>query len=100
MAGDDEAAKQVVSTLLVDLGFEPLDAGRRTHSPPNAALEPFAMVCINQALMRGHGRTGRLRRSPEGPTFYDGEKLLGLLRRDWTSSFPRFDFTLKFGKEA
>jgi predicted dinucleotide-binding enzyme len=45
MAGDDEDAKRVVSTLLADLGFEPL-----------RLLEPLAMTWINQALLRGHGR--------------------------------------------
>jgi predicted dinucleotide-binding enzyme len=53
MAGDDEDAKQVVSTLLAELGFEPLDAGALRRA---RLLEPLAMVWINQALMRGHGR--------------------------------------------
>ena len=53
MAGDDEDAKRVVSTLLADLGFEPLDAGPLHRA---RLLEPLAMVWINQALLRGHGR--------------------------------------------
>jgi predicted dinucleotide-binding enzyme len=53
MAGNDQAAKADVATLLVDLGFEPLDAGDITRS---RLLEPFAMVWINQALLRGKGR--------------------------------------------
>jgi predicted dinucleotide-binding enzyme len=38
---------------LHDLGFEPLDAGDITKS---RFLEPFAMVWINQAILRGKGR--------------------------------------------
>ena len=53
MAGNDEAAKAAVAKLLVDLGFDPLDAGDITRS---RLLEPFAMVWINQALLRGKGR--------------------------------------------
>ena len=53
MAGDDEEAKRTVGTLLADLGFEPLDAGPLHRA---RLLEPLAMVWINQALMRGHGR--------------------------------------------
>jgi len=53
MAGNDAAAKASVSTLLTDLGFEPLDAGDITKS---RILEPFGMVWINQALFRGKGR--------------------------------------------
>ena len=53
MAGDDEDAKRTVATLLADLGFEPLDAGPLHRA---RLLEPLAMVWINQALMRGHGR--------------------------------------------
>ena len=33
MAGDDEDAKRVVSTLLADFGFEPLDAGASASGP-------------------------------------------------------------------
>ena len=53
MAGDDDTAKATVATLLRDLGFEPLDAGDITKA---RFLEPFAMVWINQAILRGKGR--------------------------------------------
>ena len=54
MAGDDGEAKAMVGTVLTDLGFEPLDAGDITKS---RLLEPFGMVWINQALLRGKGRS-------------------------------------------
>ena len=47
------AAKASVSALLTDLGFEPLDAGDLTKA---RLLEPFGMLWINQALVRGKGR--------------------------------------------
>jgi 8-hydroxy-5-deazaflavin:NADPH oxidoreductase len=53
MAGNDETAKAAVAGLLTDLGFEPLDAGDLARA---RILEPFAMVWINQALLRGKGR--------------------------------------------
>ncbi len=53
MAGDDQDAKQIVHDLLSDIGFEPLDAGGIEKA---RLLEPFALVWINQALARGHGR--------------------------------------------
>lgn len=53
MAGNDDAAKGAVAQLLADLGFDPLDAGDITKS---RLLEPFGMVWINQALIRGKGR--------------------------------------------
>jgi 8-hydroxy-5-deazaflavin:NADPH oxidoreductase len=53
MAGNDAQAKALVATVLTD-GFEPLDAGDITKS---RLLEPFGMVWINQALLRGKGRT-------------------------------------------
>ncbi len=53
MAGDDAQAKEIVAALLSDLGFEPLDAGDLTKA---RLLEPYAMVWINQALIRGKGR--------------------------------------------
>jgi len=53
MAGDSDAAKARVATLLGDLGFEPLDAGDLAKA---RLLEPFGMVWINQALARGKGR--------------------------------------------
>ena len=53
MAGNDGAAKELVARVLRDLGFDPLDAGDLTKA---RLLEPFAMVWINQALLRGKGR--------------------------------------------
>jgi predicted dinucleotide-binding enzyme len=53
MAGDDPEAKSIVAAVLTDLGFEPLDAGDMTKA---RLLEPFGMVWINQALLRGKGR--------------------------------------------
>jgi predicted dinucleotide-binding enzyme len=53
MAGDSDLAKTDVARLLADLGFDPLDAGDITRS---RLLEPFGMVWINQALLRGKGR--------------------------------------------
>ena len=53
MAGDDDAAKAAVARLLDDLGFEPMDAGGIARA---RLLEPFAMIWINQALLRGKGR--------------------------------------------
>jgi predicted dinucleotide-binding enzyme len=53
MAGNDAAAKATVATLLADLGFDPMDAGDITKA---RLLEPFAMVWINQAILRGKGR--------------------------------------------
>jgi NADPH-dependent F420 reductase len=53
LAGDDDAAKRVVSQLVGEIGFEPLDAGGLKEA---RILEPFAMVWINQALARGFGR--------------------------------------------
>lgn len=53
MASDDDQAKQVVASLLADLGLEPMDAGALVQS---RILEPLAMVWINQALLRGKGR--------------------------------------------
>jgi len=53
MAGSDTDAKGKVGQMLTDLGFEVLDAGDITKA---RLLEPFGMVWINQALMRGKGR--------------------------------------------
>ncbi len=53
MAGNDNGAKAQVATFLTDLGFAALDAGDITKA---RLLEPFAMVWINQALVRGKGR--------------------------------------------
>jgi 8-hydroxy-5-deazaflavin:NADPH oxidoreductase len=53
LAGDDDGAKRTVSGLVSELGFEPLDAGGLTLA---RLLEPFAMLWINQTLVRGFGR--------------------------------------------
>ena len=53
LAGDNEAAKKTVASLLADLGFEPLDAGGLSKA---RLLEPFALTWINQAIARKHGR--------------------------------------------
>ena len=53
LAGDDDAAKRVVSGLTSEIGFEPLDAGGLKQA---RILEPLAMVWINQSLARGFGR--------------------------------------------
>lgn len=53
LAGDDASAKSIVSKLVEELGYEALDAGLLKQS---RILEPFAMVWINQALIRGLGR--------------------------------------------
>jgi len=53
MAGEDDAAKTTVAGLLSDIGFDPHDAGGLRQA---RLLEPFAMVWINQALLRGKGR--------------------------------------------
>lgn len=53
LAGENEAAKETVASLLVDLGFEPLDAGGLSKA---RFLEPFALIWINQAIAQKHGR--------------------------------------------
>lgn len=53
LAGNDDSPRQAVAQLLSKLGFEAQDAGDITKS---RLLEPFAMVWINLALMRGEGR--------------------------------------------
>ncbi len=53
MAGDDPQAKSKVAQLLADLGFEAMDAGDLKMA---RILEPYGMVWINQALLRGKGR--------------------------------------------
>ncbi len=53
IAGDDESAKATAKQLIEELGFEVLDSGGLVQS---RLLEPFGMVFINQALMRGMGR--------------------------------------------
>ena len=53
VAGDDDARKPAVLALVSKIGFEAIDAG-----PLRIArlLEPFAMLWIDQALMRGRGQ--------------------------------------------
>ncbi|MBL9049376.1 MAG: NADPH-dependent F420 reductase [Tabrizicola sp.] len=53
VAGDDPSAKNMAMALLDELGFEALDAGPLAKA---RLLEPFAMVWINQAILRGKGR--------------------------------------------
>ncbi|WP_424592471.1 NADPH-dependent F420 reductase [Bradyrhizobium sp.] len=53
LAGDDDGAKSTVAQLVRELGFEALDAGALRQA---RLLEPFAMVWINQAILRGLGR--------------------------------------------
>ena len=63
LAGDHAEAKETVARLLLDLGFEPLDAGDLSKA---RLLEPFALVWINQAVAQGKGRDwafGAMRRS-------------------------------------
>jgi predicted dinucleotide-binding enzyme len=52
LCGNDPDAKTVVSSLAVDLGFEPFDAG-----PLSAArfLEPLAMLWITNARKADRG---------------------------------------------
>ncbi len=53
VAGDNETRKPIVMRLVGDLGFEAIDAG-----PLSAArlLEPLALLWIELAMKRGHGR--------------------------------------------
>lgn len=53
MAGDHDGAKAQAAQVLAALGFEALDAGPLARA---RLLEPFAMVWINQAILRGKGR--------------------------------------------
>ncbi len=53
MAGDDAPAKATVGRLVADLGFDVHDAGALRQA---RILEPFALVWINQAMLRGKGR--------------------------------------------
>ncbi len=53
MAGEDSGAKATVAALLESLGFDPVDAGGIAKS---RLLEPFGMLWINQAILRGDGR--------------------------------------------
>lgn len=49
-AGDDQAAKETVMTLLRDIGFEPRDAGPLSHA---RELEGMARLWIAQAFGQG-----------------------------------------------
>lgn len=51
--GDDAQAKAVVRQLIVDCGFEPVDAGPLKQA---RLLEPFALLWISMALQYGYGR--------------------------------------------
>lgn len=50
VAGDDAEAKAVVSRLLEDIGFRPIDYGPLVNA---RKLEPLAMVWIDQAYKHG-----------------------------------------------
>jgi predicted dinucleotide-binding enzyme len=52
VCGDDDAAKQVTTDLVSQLGFEAVDAGDLTLA---RLLEPYALVWIHLALRRGFG---------------------------------------------
>ncbi len=51
--GDDPAARDVAGRLAADLGFEPVDLGPLVES---RVLEPFALLWIHLAVVRGYGR--------------------------------------------
>jgi predicted dinucleotide-binding enzyme len=53
VAGDDAARKPDVLKLVEDTGFEAVDAGPLRNA---RLLEPFALLWIDQALIRGRGR--------------------------------------------
>lgn len=53
ICGDDSAAKQVVSKMAQDVGFEVVDAGSLTQA---RLLEPLAMLWISLAYGGGVGR--------------------------------------------
>jgi 8-hydroxy-5-deazaflavin:NADPH oxidoreductase len=52
VCGDDDAAKDVTSGLVAELGFEVVDAGDLTLA---RLLEPYALIWIHLALRRGLG---------------------------------------------
>ncbi|MGO8920776.1 MAG: NADPH-dependent F420 reductase [Stellaceae bacterium] len=52
VCGDDADAKKLVTGLIVDLGFEPVDAGGLTQA---RYLEPLAMLWISMAYRYGNG---------------------------------------------
>lgn len=51
--GDDAGAKTAVRRLIVDCGFEPVDAGPLKQA---RLLEPFALLWISMAMQYGYGR--------------------------------------------
>jgi predicted dinucleotide-binding enzyme len=53
IAGNDAAAKAAVGQMPADLGFDAPDAGDMTTP---RLLDPFGMLWIGRALMRGKGR--------------------------------------------
>ena len=62
LCGDDQDACETAGALAADLGFEPLRIGGLARA---RVLEPVAMLWIQLALVRGHGRgiaLGLLRR--------------------------------------
>ncbi len=52
LAGDDTPAKQIVMTLVADLGFDPIDTGPLSMA---RYLEPLAMLWINLAYTQQLG---------------------------------------------
>jgi predicted dinucleotide-binding enzyme len=54
VAGDDEAKKPVILSLIAKLGFEAVDAGPLRNA---RLLEALGMLWIDQALNRGRGRS-------------------------------------------
>jgi len=53
VAGPDGADKQTVLRIVADVGFEPIDAGELAAA---RQLEHLAMLWIQLALAKGHGR--------------------------------------------
>jgi predicted dinucleotide-binding enzyme len=52
-AGDDQARRKIVASLIADLGFEAVDAGPLKNA---RLLEPFALLWIWLAYPGGQGR--------------------------------------------
>lgn len=52
VAGDDEAAKPTILSLISKIGFDAIDAGPLRNA---RLLEPYGMLWIDQALNRGRG---------------------------------------------
>jgi hypothetical protein len=69
LCGDDAAARQTAARLAEDLGFEALSVGPLARA---RLLEPAALLWIDLALRRGHGRN----------------IAYGLLRREATDAAP------------